>query len=167
MSPKSRTLFLAGIAMAATLTSGSLGAAARPAAQDGEGACTGTPSATRLYVTVQGVRSSQGLIAVTLYADDPKRFLVKHGSLYVGRVAATAPTTRVCIHLPAPGTYAIAVYHDINGNQKFDRNMLGLPKEAYGFSNNASTFFGLPSFSSVRIAVPHNDMAISVKLKYP
>ena len=164
MFPRLRPLLLAGIAAAATLTSGSLGAAGRPA---DEGACTGPPSATRLYVNVQGVRSSEGLIAVTLYADDSKRFLVKHGSLYVGRVAATAPTTRVCIHLPAPGTYAIAVYHDINANQKFDRNMLGLPKEAYGFSNNASTFFGLPSFSSVRIALPRNDMAISVKLKYP
>lgn len=165
MSPRFRPLLLAGIAAAATLTSTSLGAAARPAAE--EGACTGTPSATRLYVNVQGVRSSEGLIAVTLYADDPSRFLVKHGSLYVGRVAATAPTTRVCIHLPAPGTYGIAVYHDINANQKFDRNMLGLPKEAYGFSNNASTFFGLPAFSSVRVALPRSDMAISVKLKYP
>ena len=164
MSPRFRFLSLAGIAAAATLSTGTSGTAARPAE---EGACTGTPSATRLYVTVHGVRASQGLIAVTLYADDPKRFLVKHGSLYVGRVAATAPSTRVCIHVPAPGTYAIAVYHDINGNEKFDRSMLGLPKEAYGFSNNASTFFGLPSFGSVRIAIPRSEMAISVRLKYP
>lgn len=162
MSSRFRLRFLESIIAAATLL---IGLAAPAAAEEAD--CTGTPSATRLYVDVQGVRASKGLIAVTLYADDSKRFLVKHGSLYVGRVAATAPMTRVCIYLPAPGTYAIAVYHDINGNQKFDRNMLGLPSEAYGFSNNASTFFGLPSFNSVRIALPHNDMTISVKLKYP
>lgn len=165
MSSRFRLRFPGSIIAAATLLIGLVGVAAPAAAE--EAACTGTPSATRLYVDVQGVRTSKGLIAVTLYADNPKRFLVKHGSLYVGRVAATAPMTRVCIYLPAPGTYAIAVYHDINGNEKFDRNMLGLPSEAYGFSNNASTFFGLPSFSSVRIALPRSDMTISVKLKYP
>lgn len=143
-----------------------MGAAAAPrtAAADG---CTGPASSTRLYVNVHGIRSSQGLIAVTLYADDSSRFLARHGALYVGRVAARAPSTRVCIHLPRPGTYAIAVYHDANGNRSFDRTGVGLPAEAYGFSNNPSTLFGLPAFRSVRLAVPRTNMQTTVSLTYP
>ena len=65
-----------------------------PAAAQAQG-CTGKPSDTRLFVNVSGVRNASGLIAVTLYADDRKRFLAKRGSLYVGRVPAQAGTTRV------------------------------------------------------------------------
>lgn len=138
-------------------------AAAPAAAQD----CTGRPSATRLLVTVSNVRSAEGLIAVTLYADDSSRFLARRGSLYVGRVPARTGVTRVCIYVPAPGTYGLAVYHDANANRRFDRNMVGLPAEGYGFSNNAPTLFGLPRFASVRLAVPRDGFATGVRLRYP
>ncbi len=129
--------------------------------------CTGPPSDVRLFVTVNNVRSAKGLIAVTLYADDRHKFLAHHGSLYVGRVPAVAPTTRMCIHVPAPGIYGLAVYHDEDGNRKFKRSILGLPAEGYAFSNNASTFLGLPSFSSVRLSVQRSGIETSVRLKYP
>ena len=95
------------------------------------------------------------------------KFLAKRGSLYVGRVPAQAGTTRVCIHLPSPGTYAIAVYHDEDANRKLNRKGIGTPAEGYGFSNNASTVFGLPNFRSVRFGAPRSDLSTAIKLKYP
>ena len=94
-------------------------------------------------------------------------FLVKHGSLYVGRVKAEKGTTEACLFVPRPGTYALAIYHDTNGNQKFDRTMIGLPAEAYGFSNNPNTFFGLPNFGSVRYRVAHSGQTTKIRLTYP
>ena len=44
-----------------------------------EGGCTGPPGEVKLYVEVQGVRASEGLIAVTLYADVASKFLAKRG----------------------------------------------------------------------------------------
>jgi uncharacterized protein (DUF2141 family) len=129
--------------------------------------CTGTPSATRLIVTISNVRAAQGLIAVTLYADDSRRFLARRGSLYVGRVPARAPVTRMCIFVPSPGTYGLAVYHDADSNRRFNRNAIGMPAEGYGFSNNAPALFGLPRFSSVRLAVPRDGFQTSVRLRYP
>ncbi|TFI58607.1 DUF2141 domain-containing protein [Sphingomonas parva] len=129
--------------------------------------CTGPESQVRLLVTVEGVRAAEGLIAVTLYADDPKRFLAKRGALYVGRVPARQGRTRVCIHLPSTGIYGLAVYHDADGDRGFDRNALGLPKEGYGFSNNAPTVFGLPRFGAVRFSVPHSGFETRVTLRYP
>jgi uncharacterized protein (DUF2141 family) len=140
---------------------------AGPAAGAPQPACTGTPSKVRLYVNVEGIRSATGLVAVTLYADDRKRFLARRGSLYVGRTPARSPTTRVCIHLPSTGVWGLAVYHDANANRSFDKNGLGLPAEGFGFSRNAPTLFGLPNFSAVRFNVPRSGLQTTVKLKYP
>ena len=140
---------------------------AAPAVAQADGQCTGHPSDTKLFVRVQGVRSSEGLIAVTLYPDDPDRFLAHHGSLYVGRSPAHAGVTRACIYVPRPGIYAIAVYHDANANRKLDRKLIGFPAEAGGFSNNPATFLGLPSFHSVRFRVRESGDEITIRLRYP
>ena len=129
--------------------------------------CTGPPSQIRLHVRVENVRDARGLIAVTLYADDSRRFLARRGSLYVGRVAAQAPVTRLCIHLPSTGIYGLAVYHDADGNRSFNRNRLGMPAEGVGFSNNPALLFGIPRFRSVRLNVPRSGLQATVRLRYP
>lgn len=153
-------------ALLATALAAPAQAQAAPA-QTAPAGCTGPASATWLHVVVNGVRSDIGLVAVTLYADDSSKFLIKHGSLYVGRVDAHSGTTRACIFVPKPGIYALALYHDANGNGQFDRTGLGLPAEGFGFSNNPATLAGLPSFKSVRIAVPKPGLTTHITLRYP
>lgn len=138
------------------------GASAQP-----QPSCTGREGPLKLYVDVEGVRSSDGLVAVTLYADDSSRFLRSRGSLYVGRVPAQSGETRVCIYLPSAGTYALAVYHDADADRKFGRTGIGLPAEGFGFSNNPAVFLGMPRFSSVRLSVPRTDLSTRIKLRYP
>lgn len=178
-SPIARLALLAGL-LAGLLVSGAPALAQSSADAAGlnppaPAGCTGPASATWLRVTVEGVRpvsgqgggQTQGQVAITLYADDASRFLAHHGSLYVGRTKAVAPVTDACIFVPAPGVYALAIYHDANGNQIFDRNALGLPEEAYGFSNNPHTFFGLPSFHAVRLKVEKSGQSTTIRLHYP
>ena len=93
--------------------------------------------------------------------------LVKRGSLYVGRTDASTGVTRSCIFVPKPGVYALALYHDENRDGKFDRTGVGLPAEGYGFSNNPATLAGLPTFKSVRLAVPKSGLTTRVTMKYP
>ena len=142
-------------------------AAPAQAAGSAPAGCTGPASSTWLNVVVSNVRSGDGLIAVTLYADNSRKFLVHHGSLYVGRVNATAGTTRACIFVPQPGVYALALYHDADSNRSFNRTGFGLPAEGYGFSNNPATLAGLPSFRSVRLNVPRTGLTTRVTMKYP
>lgn len=129
--------------------------------------CAGPRSDTWIFVAVSGVRSSSGLVAVTVYADDRSRFLVKRGSVGVMRVRAHEGETRACVFLPGRGVWALAVYHDEDGDQQFDRSGIGLPKEGYGFTNNPSTVAGLPSFSSVRLSVPKPGLLTRIRIKYP
>lgn len=153
----------------AALALGLVGAVSPAAAQPVPGGCTGpaSPTGTWIDVVVEGVRSGNGLIAITLYADNSRKFLAKHGSLYVGRVDARAGTTTGCIQIPRAGVYAIAIYHDEDGDQKFNRTGLGLPEEGFGFSNNPSTLAGLPTFKSVRLNIPRAGLVTRVRMRYP
>lgn len=63
------------------------------------------------------------------------------------------------------GTYAIKIFHDVNGNGKLDTNFLGIPTEPYGFSNNAMGAFGPPSFEEASFRVSGNGASLSIRLK--
>ena len=164
--PMPRRFNAAAIALVIAMSAAST-AAVRAAPSVPPAGCTGQASPYWLNVVADGVRSGEGLLAVTLYADVSRKFLAKKGSLYVGRVPAVPGTTRACIFVPKPGTYALAFYHDENANQKFDRTTIGFPAEGYGFSNNPSTLAGLPSFRAVRLSVPRTGLTSRVQMKYP
>lgn len=156
-----RTVALLASACLGVVTVGSTSALAAPN-------CVGTPSDTWLNITVDGVKSGEGQVAATLYADNSSKFLVKHGSMYVGRIPATAGETRLCLFVPKPGVYAIAVYHDQDGSGTINRGgLLGIPTEGFGFSNNPPTIASLPSFRSVRISIPRANLSTRIHLKYP
>lgn len=129
--------------------------------------CQGQPGSSWINVIVENVRSSNGLVTVTLYPDDSSRFLRSGASLERVRVPAHAGTTTACVILPRSGTWVFAVYHDEDGNRKFNRNAVGMPQEGFGFSNNPATTLGIPAFRSVRLKVPNPGMETRIRLTYP
>ena len=52
-----------------------------------------------------------------------------------------------------PGTYAIGIFHDANLNNRLDNYFFGVPREQYGFSNNARGFMSPPSFEDAAFSV--------------
>lgn len=62
------------------------------------------------------------------------------------------------------GIYAIALFIDANKNMKIDKNFLGIPKEQYGFSNNAMGTLSGPSFEQAKFQVKGNSTQ-NIKLK--
>lgn len=155
-------------AAAATFSALFAGLVAATAPAQAAPACVGPASDTWINLTVDGVRNGNGLIAATLYADDSRRFLVKHGSMYVGRTPAVQGETRFCLFVPKPGVYAIAIYHDEDASQKINRGgLLGIPTEGFGFSNNPPTIASLPAFRAVRLHIARTNLATTIHLKYP
>ena len=67
------------------------------------------------------------------------------------------------INLPE-GVYAIALFVDANKNLKIDKNFLGIPKEQFGFSNNAMGKLSAPSFEQAKFKVEGNTLQ-NIKLK--
>ena len=121
-------------------------------------------SAATLEVNISGLRSMKGNVLVCVTANprffpdcskDPKSF------------RATLPardSAQVSFRGLAQGTYAIAVVHDENGNDKMDMAIF-IPKEGFGFSRNPTITVGPPSFRSASFAVT-GDMRQSIRMKY-
>jgi len=121
--------------------------------------------AVKLTVETTNLRAAQGEVAVTVYPDDVRRFLARGGKLARIRTPAVSPVTRACFWLP-PGYYAVAVYHDQDGDRDFARDALGRPTEGFGFSNDAPARLGLPAFADVRFQLPPDGRTIRVKMRY-
>lgn len=54
------------------------------------------------------------------------------------------------------GSYAVALFHDKNSNEKLDTNFIGIPKEGFGFSNNPRVLTGPPSFNKASFELKTN-----------
>jgi uncharacterized protein (DUF2141 family) len=139
-----------------------LGLAAAPAiARD----CAGTVSDMKLVVVVEDVRSERGLMVSTLYPGDATKFLKLGGALQVWRAAVSKPVTSVCVWLPGPGVYSMAVYQDVNSNGKFDHKVLrGI--EPFGFSDNPPIAFSQPKYEATAFRASGPETTIHVKLNY-
>jgi uncharacterized protein (DUF2141 family) len=66
----------------------------------------------------------------------------------------------------APGRYAARVVHDRNGNGALDSNLLGMPSEPWGFSNDATGSFGPPSFDAAALDLPEGGTSITLHLNH-
>ncbi|MCB0579276.1 MAG: DUF2141 domain-containing protein [Phaeodactylibacter sp.] len=63
------------------------------------------------------------------------------------------------------GTYAIAVFHDLNNNGKLDKNALGIPTEPYAFSNNPRAKWRSPTFREACFELRQAELRLDVVLK--
>lgn len=121
----------------------------------------GTAAAATLTVTVANIANDKGQIRIAVYDDAdswleaPRREAAKQ---------AAAESLRFTFEVP-PGTYGVAVLHDVNDNGKMDYRLLRLPKEPYGFSNGAVPRLGPPRFADAAFAVGEDAAAIEIELR--
>ena len=87
------------------------------------------------------------------------------GALDKKMVPVVNQKTQVVFEDLAFGSYGVALYHDENVNGKLDTNAMGIPKEAYGFSNNAKSFFGKPGYKDVMFEMNSAEMKITINLE--
>src|SRR5215813_5735647 len=122
---------------------------------------TALASAANLTVTVKDVRNANGSVLIAVYD------LSGFGKPELAKAKQNAGEVKFVFQgLPA-GKYAVAAFHDENGNGKLDRNSLGVPTEGYGFSNDAQGTTGPPNFNQAAFDFDgKTDKAISFSLNY-
>jgi uncharacterized protein (DUF2141 family) len=125
---------------------------------------TGAAPTTTLEVTLTQLRSTKGLIRLCVTAN-PKSFpgCAKDASAITRSVPAGEHVIR--IEGLAPGTYALSVIHDENGNGKLD-TFAGIPREGFGFSRNPGLGFGPPRFASAQFALAGGADRQQVRMRY-
>ena len=146
------TAALAGLAFAALL----------PAA-----AFAQTTPCPGIHVSVLNILNRNGTVACALFdspAGFPREFLHSAQNAMIIKIRNTA--ARCDFEAIPPGTYALVVVHDENSNGKLDTNLLGIPTEGYGFSNDARAFMGTPSFSAASFSYDGQSLEMTITLHY-
>jgi uncharacterized protein (DUF2141 family) len=119
-----------------------------------------------LVVRVHGVRSSDGQVVAVLYGDNPDDFLRAGKRLARLRVPAAMGVVVLELQAARPGRYAVAVYHDENGNRKLDTAVTGLPSEGFGLSNNPRIWLRRPRLADAALTVEAGRAAVDIDLRY-
>ncbi len=120
-----------------------------------------------IHVKILDIRNSTGTVACALFespAGFPAEFL--HLATNVMIIKIRKSQARCDFMDIPPGTYAMVVIHDENMNGKLDTNALGIPKEGYGFSNNAKKWLGTPSFSDASFSYDGQNVDLTMSLNY-
>jgi len=65
----------------------------------------------------------------------------------------------------APGTYALALYHDVNDDGKVDTNFDGVPLEPWGMSNNPRVVGRSPTWSEAQFELPPEGARLVIELQ--
>jgi uncharacterized protein (DUF2141 family) len=120
-----------------------------------------------IHVKVLNIRNSNGTVACALFesaAGFPEEFLHSATNVMVIKIRDTQ--ARCDFEDIPPGTYALAVIHDENMNGRLDTNVLRIPTEGYGFSNDARAWFGAPSFSAASFQYDGRGAELTLSLHY-
>lgn len=117
-----------------------------------------------LEIKIDGLRNNKGTVYATLFnstdgfPSDPKKAVKKAG------VKVIEGNSIIFKNIPA-GTYAVALLHDENDNNKMDTNFIGIPNEGYGASNDAKGTFGPPKFEDAKFDFKQAK-SINIKITY-
>lgn len=118
-----------------------------------------------LSLVIENLHSDAGNVHLAIY-DEEEQFAksLKPFRLKIYKAPATRRLEVQMDSLPF-GRYALAIYHDENGNGDLDKNLLGIPKEPYGFSNNPRAKWSAPTYQETSFEIGPNRTELAVSLK--
>ena len=120
-----------------------------------------------IHVKILDIRNSTGAVACALFESSegfPTEYL--HFATNIMVIKVRDKQARCDFEDIPSGTYALAIVHDENMNGKLDTNLLGIPKEGYGFSNDAKALLGAPSFSAASFPYNGENLDLTISLNY-
>jgi uncharacterized protein (DUF2141 family) len=118
-----------------------------------------------LTVEVTGLSPATGNVILSLYNKAEGFPQSAEATFHTASMPVKGGKVSIPLIKTPNGTYAIAFFHDANGNGKMDYNFVGLPKEGYGFSNDAMGSFGPPSFKAASFTFTGKEK-VTMKAKY-
>jgi len=104
-----------------------------------------------LQLQIQNIEHLKGTLMIALFKGQ-ENFLNDEAAYRTAtiKVGTDKMGTTTLADLPYGENYTIAIFHDVNDNGKMDKNFVGVPKEPYGFSNNAKSKWGPPKYWSAQ-----------------
>ena len=123
--------------------------------------------AANLAVTIDNIKEFKGSVrvavcGVTNWLDEDYRNTAGAQALDLTEHPAAEPVT--LNFALEPREYGAVVYHDVNANVVFDKNLIGIPKEPYAFGQGFNKF-RTPKFEECKFVVGQEGTAVTLTLK--
>ncbi|MEN8878857.1 MAG: DUF2141 domain-containing protein [Polaribacter sp.] len=108
-----------------------------------------------LSIEISGIKTNTGKVYLALF-NNSNDFLKKKKEFIGKKAEVKNGKSIVFFKNIRKGEYAASIFYDENNNGKMDTKLFGVPKEPYGFSNNAKGFMGPPSFEEAKFTLASN-----------
>ena len=119
-----------------------------------------------LIITVDGLKRHQGQICFSVFVRSKGFPSNKDSSLQAGCVKVTEASVKLNFKDLEAGNYAVAVFHDTNNDGALNRNLIGIPTEGFGFTNNPTIRTGPPKFNDSAVLVAGSSTNTRINLQY-
>jgi uncharacterized protein (DUF2141 family) len=117
----------------------------------------------KLKVVILGFNNNEGDCWFAI--DNSREVYESEDTVWIGKILSIEnKEVIVVIDSLKYGEYAVRVFHDENKNGKIDSNFLGIPTEDYGYSNDASGWFGPPSWEKAKFIFDKPEMTIDINI---
>lgn len=114
-----------------------------------------------ILVNIENLNSNNGHVYISLYNTEDSFLSKGYKSAIIDIENKSCSITFEAI---PNGIYAISFFHDENENKKMDTNFMGIPKEDYGCSNNATGFMGPPKWEDAKFEVNNKSVTQTITL---
>lgn len=120
-----------------------------------------------LTVKIVNARNANGVIRLALFqnAEGFPGDATKALRTQAAKIDPQTLTAQAVFSGVPQGSYAVMAFHDENGNGKLDKNLVGMPKEGYGASNNPARKMRAPAFDEAKFPLKAQQ-AIEIHLVY-
>lgn len=129
------------------------------------GALPVEPSHAALEVKISSSAAASGAVCLAVF-DCPQAF--ERSEAKISKVV-NWPKGQNNLRLSLPplpeGSYAIAVFHDLNNNGKLDRNLWGIPTEPYGFSKEPANKWQKPAWQDILLPIQPSTKQLAITLR--
>jgi uncharacterized protein (DUF2141 family) len=120
---------------------------------------------TKQVIRITNLKKVKGNLYLGWYKD-ATTFRINEKAIYRKKIIINNQDEISVVFNDVPkGRYAIAVFLDENDNYKLDKNLFGIPKEKYGFSNNVLPSVRAATFDESSFVLKQQETEITITLK--
>lgn len=119
-----------------------------------------------LVVEIEGLKNQNGQVCASLFASS-KGFPGEDDKVIKRQcIPASQNPMTITFDQLKTGSYAVVIMHDENQDDQFNRDVMGLPLEGFGFSQNPEVIDRAPKFGECVVFVAGAQTKSKINLKY-
>jgi len=118
-----------------------------------------------LVIEIERIKPIKGEVLIAIFNNEEGFPFLTSKAIQLLKVVPNQGKAQCIVKALPFGRYAIALFHDLNADGKLNTNLIGIPKEGYGVSNNAYNTFSAPKYKDALFEHKPNSIQ-RINMKY-